>query len=233
MSSNNTLLSPLTFCPQWRTTVTPVTPATRKPTWRVRPVRTTITTVLSLMPRASVWPLGLTALRPTRDKPACTPAHHKAPSRFPPWRTSAATPGPACPRTGLVPSPPCSQWRGCPTSTSPLTSPQGLWSPDSVGWGATPHHSWVTAITQPCTRTQWAIRAWADSAARERGSSRRQAAYRETSTSTRTVSHAHYHRTSTTPCTVLASCRSGMRTARPLTIILIQMKLEKVTELNF
>lgn len=195
-------------------TVTQASTAIRKPTWRAHPVKRTITTVPSATPRASAWPAGPTAVNPASGRPACTPAHRRAPSLFQVWRTSAATPGPASHPMGVAPSPPCSQWSGCPTSTSPLTSPQDLWCPDSAGWEATPHRSWATATTQPCTRAPWPTRLWAASAVLGLGSSRQQPVYRETSTSIHTASHVRYRHTSTTLYIVSASCQSGTRTAK-------------------
>lgn len=133
-------------------TVTPVSIAIRRPTWRALPVRRTITTVLLATPRASAWPEGPTAVNPVSGRPACMPAPHRALSPFLVWRTSAATLGPAFHLMGVAPSPPCSKWSDCPTSTSLLTSPQGLWCPDLAGLGATPLRSWAMATTLPCTR---------------------------------------------------------------------------------
>lgn len=195
-------------------TVTPVSTAIRKPTWRARPARRTITTVPSATPRASAWPVGPTAVSPASGRPVCMPAHRREPSLCPVWRISAATPGPASRPTGAALSPPCSQWRGCPTSTSPLTSPQDLWCPDSAGLGATPHRNWATATTQPCTRAPWPTRLWAASAVPAPGSSHRHRACRETSTSIHTASHVHYRHTSTTLFIVSASCQSGTKTAK-------------------
>lgn len=202
------------FCLQWRMTVTQVSTAIRRPIWRARPVRRIITTVLLATPRASAWPEGPTAVNPASGRPACMPAPRRARSLFLVWRTSAATLGPVFHPMGVAPSPPCSQWSGCPTSTSPLTSPQGLWCPDLAGSAATPLHSWATATTLPCTRAQWPTRLWAASAVLGLGSSRRPLACRETSTSIHTAYHVHYRLTSTTLYIVLASCQSGTRTAK-------------------
>ena len=202
------------FCLQWRMTVTQVSTAIRRPIWRARPVRRIITTVPSATPRASAWPEGPTAVNPASGRPACMPAPRRARSLFLVWRTSAATLGPVFHPMGVAPSPPCSQWSGCPTSTSPLTSPQGLWCPDLAGSGATPLRSWATATTLPCTRAPWPTRLWVASAVLGLGSSRRQLAYRETSTSIHTAYHVHYRHTSTTLYIVSASCQSGTRTAK-------------------
>lgn len=137
---------------QWRMTVTPASTATRRPIWTARPARRTITIVLSVMPKALASLGDPTATNPVSDRHACTPVPRRVPSPFPAWRTSAATPGPAFHPMGVVPSPPCSQWSDCRTSTSPLTSPQGLWCPDLAGLGATPLRSWVTVTMLPCTR---------------------------------------------------------------------------------
>lgn len=195
-------------------TVTQVSTAIRRPIWRARPARRTITTVLLAMLRASAWPAGPTAVNPASGRPACTPAPRRAPSQFPVWRTSAATPGPAFHPTGAAPSPPCSQWTGCHTSTSRLISPRGLWCPDLAGSGATPLRSWATATTPPCTRAPWPTRLWAASAVLGPGSSRQRPAYRETSTSIHTAYHVRYRHTSTTLYIVSASCQSGTRTAK-------------------
>lgn len=199
---------------QWKTTVTLASTATRRPTWTARPARRTITIALSVTPKALDSPADRTATNPVSGKRACTPAPRRVPSPFPVWRTSAATPGPAFRPMGVAPSPACSRWSGCRTSTSLLTSPQGLWCPDLAGSGATPLHSWVTVTTLPCTRAPWLTRHWAASAAPGLGSRLQQPPYRETSTSTRTASHAHCRHTSTTLYTASASCRSGTRTAK-------------------
>lgn len=195
-------------------TVTQVSTAIKKPIWKTLPARRTITTGQLATPRASVSPAGPTAVNPASGRPACTPAPPKEPNLFPVWRTSAATRGPVSHLTAVVPSPPCSQWKDCPTSTSPLTSLQGLWCPDWVGSEAMPLRSWATATTRPCIRAPWPIRLWAASAVPALGSSHRQLAYRETNTSTHTAYHAPYHRTSTIPYIVSASCQTGMRTAK-------------------
>lgn len=115
---------------QWRTTVTLASTAIRRPTWTARPARRTITIALSVMPKALDSPADRTAANPVSGRRACTPAPRRVPSPFPVWRTSAATPGPAFRPMGVAPSPACSRWSDCRTSTSPLTSPRGLWCPD-------------------------------------------------------------------------------------------------------
>lgn len=209
-------------------TVTQVSTAIRKPFWRARPARRIITTGLQATPRASAWPAGPTAVNLASVRPACMPAPHRALSLFPVWRTSAATPGPVSHPMGVAPSLPCSQWSGCPTSTSRLTSPQGLWCPDLAGWEATPLHSWVTATTHPCTRAPWPTRLWVASAVLELGSSPQQPAYRETSTSIHTASHVHYRHTSTTLFIVSASCQSGTITAKGAFSLPSQIQILKV-----
>lgn len=208
-------------------TVTQVSTAIRRPIWRARPVRRTITTVLLAMHRASAWPAGPTAVNPASGRPACMPAPRREPSLFLVWRTSAATLGPAFHPTGVAPSPPCSQWRGCPTSTSPLTSPQGLWCPDLAELGATPLRSWAMATTLPCTRAPWPTRLWAASAVLGLGSSHQQPACREMSTSIHTAYHVHYRHTSTTLYIVSASCQSGTRTAKRAFFTLNTYKYQK------
>jgi len=195
-------------------TVTLVSRAIRKPIWRARPVRRTITTVPLATPRASAWPAGPTAVNPASGRRACMPAPRRVLSQFLVWRTSAATLGPAFHPMGVAPSPPCSQWTGCLTSTSPLTSPQGLWCPDLAGLGATPLRSWATATTLPCTKAPWPTRLWAANAVLGPGSSRQQLASRETSTSIHTAYRVHCRHTSITQCTASASCPSGTTTAR-------------------
>lgn len=197
-------------------TVTPGSTATRKLIWRALPARRTIITVLLATPRASAWPEDPTAVNLVSDRPACMPAPHRALSPFPAWRTSAATLGPAFHRMGVAPSPPCSKWSGCPTSTSLLTSPQDLWCPDSAGLGATLRRSWPMATTLPCTRAPWLTRLWAVSAVLGQGSNRQRPACRETSTSIRTAFHVHCRHTSITLYIVSASCQSGTRTAKIL-----------------
>lgn len=195
-------------------TVTQVSTTIRKLIWRVHPAKRIITIDLQATPRASAWPPDPTAVNPVSDRPACTPAPLKEQSLFLVWKTSAVTPGPVCHPMEAAPSPPCSQWSGCPTSTSPLTSPQGLWCPDLVGWEATPLHSWATVITRPCTRALWPTRHWAASAVPEPGSSHPQLAYRETSTSIRMAFPVRYHHISTILYIVSASCQNGMITAK-------------------
>lgn len=177
-------------------------------------MRRTIITALLATLRASASPVGPTAVNPASGRPVCMPAPHKVLSLFPVWRTSVAILGPASHPTVVVLSPPCSRWSDCPTSTSLLTSPQGLWCPDLAEWEDTPQRSWATATTQLCTRAPWPIRLWAVSAVPRLGSSHLLQAYREMSTSIRTPYHVHYPHISTTRFIVSASCQSGARTAK-------------------
>lgn len=179
-------------------TVTQEITATRKHIWRAHRVRRTITTALLATLRASVSPVGLTAASLASGRPVCMPVPRKALSLFPVWKTSAATHGPVYHPMVAVLSPPCSPWIDCPTNTSPLTSPQGLWCPDWVGWEATPLHSWVMATTLQCTRALWPIRLWAANAVPGLGSNHQQPVCREMSTCIHMAYHVHYHHTSTT-----------------------------------
>lgn len=110
------------LCFQLRMTVTQITP-TRRPTWRARLAKMTITTTQSATLKRWAFPLPLIGLSLDNGRRACTPVLHKPVRLFRVLKTSAATPGPASPLIAVVP---CNLWNGCPTSTSLPTSPPAL-----------------------------------------------------------------------------------------------------------
>lgn len=144
-------------------------------------------------------------------RPACTPALHLPASRCPAWRTLAATRGPPCLPTAAARSPPCSPWTGYPTSTSLLTSPRGPWSP---GWLALPTMA-PHSSERECSssRPPWPTSLWSGSAGLRLACSHL-AAFNHLSSCTLMACQGPCPHTSTTLCTGLAWCQSGVRIAK-------------------
>lgn len=143
------------------------------------------------------------------------PAPHHPASRYPAWRTSAVTHGPACLPTAAARLPQCSPWTAYPTSTSLLISPRGRWSLGWLAWPTTVLLSLVKGCSS--TRPQWPISLWSGNAGLRLASSL-QAASNPQSSCTLTACPGPCPHTSITQYTALAWCQSGARIAkgRPL-----------------
>lgn len=190
--------------------VPPQTIPIRSPTWRRRPVKRTLSTAPAT-PSSRAWVPPIGQSQPS-GRPACMPAPCRPASPCPAWRTLAATPGPACPRTAAARSPPCSPWTGYPISTSLLTSPRGPWSPGWLAWRTTAPRSSERECSS--TRPPWPTSLWSGSAGLRLASSP-PAAFKRQSSCTLTACQGPCPRISTTrPCTESAWSQSGMTAAK-------------------